>query len=151
MKYVVGLILRLLGIYLLGLCVSILFYPVNATNKMIGIAYDASDKILNADNAIYNCEWFKQKKEDIEASKVQLDNAQQSLGLFMVGMPEDRSKWGFENATEYSRLNSVVLGIQNNLANQIHDYNARASMATRNIFADGVLPSYIDALTFIKK
>lgn len=63
----------------------------------------------------------------------------------------ERSTWTFEDKNEDARLNSVVLGLENHLQTQIADYNARASMATRNIFEDHVLPNYIDALTFIRK
>ena len=44
-----------------------------------------------------------------------------------------------------------ILQRLSNLESQIGDYNARASMATRNIFEDNVLPTFIDALTFIRQ
>ncbi len=133
-----------------GMLLRVIFFPVNTASKLINTAYQAQDKVLNADNAIYNYEWFKQKYQDIEASKKQLVNAQISLSSFeeSAGLRKD---WTFEDKTEDSRLRSVQLGIQNLLESSIADYNARASMATRNIFENSVLPSYMEALTFIKK
>jgi len=154
MKYISFAILGIviLGVLIgVGFLVNIIFFPINTAQKMVNIAYDAQNKVINADNAIYNYEWFKQKFQDIEAGKKQLVNAQINYNSFVGSLPTERVDWGFEDKTEQARLNSVVLGLQNNLESLIADYNARASMATRNIFADSVLPSFIDALTFIKK
>lgn len=150
MKYIFYAIIAIVGISIVGGIMRVLFFPVNTANKLIDTAYEAQNKVLNADNAIYNYEWFKQKYQDIEASKKQLSNARASLSGFEASAGP-RSEWTFEDKGEHARLNTVVLGLQNNLESQIGDYNARASMATRNIFEDSVLPSYIDALTFIKQ
>jgi hypothetical protein len=139
-----------LGIIAGGFVLRIVLFPVNTATKLIDTAYNAQNQVLNADNAIYNYEWFKQKHADIGASKKQLVNAQVSYESF-IGSAGDRKSWSFEDKNEDSRLRTVVLGLENNLQSQIADYNARASMATRNIFEDSVLPSYIDALTFIKQ
>jgi hypothetical protein len=45
----------------------------------------------------------------------------------------------------------VELGLQNHTETLIANYNARAKMANRNIFQNSILPSFIDALTYIKK
>ncbi|HCC04971.1 TPA: hypothetical protein DEP58_01535 [Patescibacteria group bacterium] len=150
MKYIFYFIVILLGLSLVGMGIRILFFPVNTATKMIDMAYDAQDKVLDADNAIYNYEWFKQKYQDIEATKKQFKNAETSYSSFKNSLGE-RSTWTFEDKTEDARLRTVSLGLQNHLESQIADYNARASMATRNIFEDSVLPNYIDALTFIKQ
>lgn len=133
-----------------GFLINVIFFPVNTAQKLVNTAYDAQDKVLNADNAIYNYEWFKQKQADITAAKAQLDNARQSYDSF-VASAGVRTGWTFEDKQEAARLNSVVLGSENYVQGLIGDYNARASMATRNIFQDHVLPNYIDALTFIRK
>ena len=125
-------------------------FPVHTAGNMIQTAYDANDKVINADNAIYNYEWFKQKKADIDATKQQLMIAKQNYEFYNTALG-DRQNWTFEDKGENARLNSVVLGLQSNLQSQIGDYNARASMATRNIFEDHVLPDFIDALTFIRQ
>ncbi len=153
MKYIGYAILALLGIGVVSAIViglSILFFPVQTATNLINTAYDASDQTLNAKNAIYNYEWFKQTKEDIDANKVQLMNAQDSLDSFELSAGA-RTSWTFEDKTEDSRLRSVVLGLQNQLQTLIADYNAHLKEANRNIFVNSILPNYIDALTFIKK
>lgn len=150
MKYIFGFLGVIVLISAVGFLGKIIFFPVNTAQKLVETAYDAQDKVLNADNAIYNYEWFKQKHQDIEASKKQLVNARASYDSFIASAGA-RSSWTFEDKTEDSRQRAVVLGLENYLESQIADYNARASMATRNIFENSVLPSYIDALTFIKK
>lgn len=153
MKAIVIFVLVIVGLLLFGLVATglrVLFFPGQVATNMVDTLYDANKQIINADNAIYNYEWFKQKYQDIEATKRQLVNAQQAVKTFEASAG-DRKDWTFEDKTEHARLNSVVLGLDNNLEAQIGDYNARASMATRNIFEDNVLPSYIDALTFVRQ
>lgn len=150
MKYIFWFIGGLIALTIVGGVLRVVLFPVNTATKLIDTAYDAQNKVLNADNAIYNYEWFKQKYQDINASKKQLENARTSYASFTVSAGA-RTNWTFEDKTEDARLRTVVLGIENNLQSQIADYNARASMATRNIFEDSVLPSFIDALTFITK
>lgn len=133
-----------------GLAIKVLFFPIHTAERLVDTAYQAQKKVLNADNAIYNYEWFKQQYQDIEATKNKLDNAIIAVDTFAVQAGE-RSEWTFEDKTEFNRLNSVKLGLQNHLEQMIANYNARASMATRNIFEDNVLPSYIDALTFLRQ
>ena len=151
MMKVLGIaILAIVGVTLVGGLIRVFFFPVEVANNMIDTAYDANKKVINADNAIYNYEWFKQQKANIDASKTQLDNARRNYDAYVADLGA-RSDWGFEDKGEAARLNAVVLGLENNLQSQIENYNARASMATRNIFEDHVLPNYIDALTFIRQ
>ncbi len=148
--FVVGVIL--IGILTgAGFALRAVFFPAHVVRQELNTAYDAIEKTINADNAIYNYEWFKQKKEDIDAGKNKLVNARTTYDSFKMSLPTDRIKWGFEDKTEDGRLRTVVLGLENHLEQMIADYNARSRMATRNIFEDHVLPDFIDALTFIRQ
>lgn len=145
-------IIALIAILLVGgtifsFATGIISFPFHVAGNEIQTAHDVVDKTINADNAIYNYEWFKQTYEDINAQKAQLSNAQQTFDSF-VAVSGDRKNWTFEDKNEYSRLNSVVLGIKNNLEQTIANYNARAKMANRNIFQNSILPNFIDALAF---
>jgi hypothetical protein len=145
-------IIALVAILLVGgaifsLATGIISFPFHMAGNEIQTAHDVVDKTINADNAIYNYEWFKQTYEDINAQKAQLSNAQQTFDSFVAGSG-DRKNWTFEDKNEYSRLSSVVLGIKNNLEQTIANYNARAKMANRAIFQNSILPNFIDALTF---
>jgi len=50
MKYFFIAIAVFVGIPLLGLGIKTVFFPVNTAQKMVNLAYDAQDKVLNADN-----------------------------------------------------------------------------------------------------
>lgn len=146
-------ILMILGLGVLiggGILLKVAFFPVNVVEKEIQTGYDAVDKTLNADNAIYNYHWFKQTYEDINALKNQLVNATTLADKFKIEAG-DRSKWTFEDKQESARLDSVKLGLQNRLEQVIADYNARSKMADISIFKNSIIPNYIDVLTFIKK
>jgi len=123
---------------------KIVMFPVDTATKLIDTAYWIQEKTLNADNAIYNYEWFKQKYEDIQAAKKQIDNTTAQVTEFKASS----KTMDMFDKQELSRLNSVVLGLQNHYETLVADYNARSKMANRNIFANGLLPNYIDALTF---
>lgn len=131
------------GFWLLGMVFGIISLPFHAASNTVQMGHDVIDKTLNADNAIYNYEWFKQQKQDIETSKTQYQNAIQSYDSF-VKDAGDRGKWTFEDKQESARLRSIVLGLQNQITERVNDYNARASMANRDIFRDGVLPSTLE-------
>ncbi len=153
MKFIGFFILAIIGFIAVSLLVMglrVLLFPATVAQNLIDTAYDANQQVINADNAIYNYEWFKQQYQNIEASKQQLSNSRRTLAAFEASAGE-RSTWSFEDKGEHSRLTTIVLGQENNLETQIANYNARASMATRNIFEDNVLPTYIDALTFIRQ
>jgi len=144
-------VVSILGVGVLiggAILLKVVLFPVKTASNLIDTAYKAQDKVLNADNAIYNYEWFKQQKEDIDATGRKYQNAVESYDSYVSSISGEKT---FEDKNEIARLNSVKLGIKNLLEQQIADYNARAKMATRNIFQDGVLPDYIDALLFIKK
>lgn len=148
--FILGLIGVCIGISAIVFTAKVIFFPAHVAQKELQTAYDVVDKTINADNAIYNYEWFKQTKEDIDAIRLKLDNASVMVDTFKQEAG-DRKDWTFEDKNEYSRLNSVKLGLQNHLEQVIADYNARAKMANRNIFINGILPDFIDATTFILK
>ena len=135
----------------IGIGLRAVLFPVHAVQNELNTAHDALDNVINADNAIYNYEWFKQKKEDIDAGKKKLISGRTSYDSFKMSLPTDRTQWGFEDKNEDARLRTIVLGLENHLTQMIADYNARSKMATRNIFEDHVLPDFIDALTFIRQ
>lgn len=133
-----------------GFGLKILFFPVHTAGLELQTAYDAASQTLNADNAIYNYEWFKRQKESIEAIKQKLVISQDAVLSFEQSAGE-RKDWTFEDKGEDARLRAVSQGIESQLKDVIAEYNARTKMANRAIFQDGILPNYIDATTFILK
>ena len=145
----VGL-LGLIGFITFGIFLRILFFPSTVINKQIDTAYDAVSKTINADNAIYNYEWFKRQKESIDATVQKLLIANKAVFSFeeSAGIRQD---WTFEDKNEDARLRSIAQGVESILKDMIAEYNARSKMANRNIFSDGILPSFMDSSMFIFK
>jgi len=96
-------------------------------------------KTMNADNVIYNYEWFHNVYQDIVATESKTTNAEVAMSLFAESAG-DRKDWTFEDKNESSRLGSVVLGLKNHREQLVADYNAKSKMINRNIFKGKTLP-----------
>jgi hypothetical protein len=96
-------------------------------------------QVSGTNNIITNYEWFKQTYQSVKAIDVKIGNAETSITSFKDGMGP-RSEWDFEDKTEYGRLSSIVLGLQNQRADMVATYNARSKMATRSVFKGSELP-----------
>jgi len=95
-------------------------------------------RVFDADNIIYNYEWFKETHEQVAAYDVQIKTSKDAVASFEASMGDTpRKDWGFSNNTEHGRLASVVTGLKNQRNNLASQYNARARMATRSIFMSG--------------
>jgi hypothetical protein len=99
-------------------------------------------RTYNADNAIYNYEWFKKQEQDIKATEQQIQNTISERDNFRV-VYGDASTWDWSTKEEYARLSTTLTGQKNYYADLVADYNARSNMANREIFKDG-LPRQID-------
>lgn len=108
------------------------FYPAQQAGKVV-------EKTLAADNVIYNYEWFKQQREDVAAMDQKLAAAEQVKTSFETSAGP-RDSWKFDDRTEWSRMNAIVLGLRNQRTDMVAEYNAKAQMANRNIFMSGDLP-----------
>lgn len=145
MKYV-GIVLGVIILYfVLGYTLAglgILELPLFRLHSQIHMNRDVIQKTYNADNAIYNYEWFKERYEAIQAIDNKIKNAEIAKQDFETSAG-DRSQWTFEDKTEDARLSTVVLGLKQQREDLIAEYNARAKMANRNIFQDR-LPLFIN-------
>lgn len=105
-------------------------------------AHDIIDITYDAENAIYNYEWFKNQHQKIEATERQIDNTHIQIDE-MKELYGNATNWEWETKQEHSRLKATVLGQQNYYETLVADYNARSSMANRNIFKNK-LPFNVD-------
>jgi len=135
-------------LWLFGMVVGVFSLPFHAASNGVQTAHDVIDKTINADNAIYNYEWFKQQTQDIEALETKITIAEQAVISFESAAGE-RKDWTFEDKTEDARLRSIAVGLRSQYTTAIANYNARASMATRNIFEDGLIPNVLEAAASI--
>lgn len=102
------------------------------------------EKTYDADNAIYNYEWFKQQDADITAMIAVIQNTKRNMDDYKA-MYGDPKEWDWQTRQDYNSLNTKCLGQQNGYETLVNDYNARASMANRNVFQDK-LPLHIDKI-----
>lgn len=96
-------------------------------------------KTFDADNMIYNYEWFRQQDQDINAMDPKIANAQAPLDAF-VASAGPRSQWTTAMNSQFSQMQSQVTGLQNQKLSMIATYNARASMMNRSLFMVGTPP-----------
>lgn len=143
---IVGIILGGIVLYfVLGyvlVAFGIIALPLFKLQTKVNTNYNIIQKTYNADNVIYNYEWFKNRYEAILAIDTKINNAEYSVTAF-ESSAGSRESWTFEDKTEHARLNSIVLGLKNQKEDLIAEYNARAKMENRNIFQNG-LPLFID-------
>ena len=132
------IVLIVIGIIILGFTVRYIFFPIAALDKGIDVAYGVMDKTLDAENAIYNYEWFKSTAQDIIALGKKEDRAEQNIQIFMETADNSR-----EDKNELARLRAIKSGLGNMLDDTIAKYNARSQMVNRAIFKDN-LPSNIN-------
>jgi hypothetical protein len=143
MKTILIILGIIIGISILGFLLKVVMLPFFTAGKIVDTTYDITNKTLDADNVIYNYEWFKQRYEDLEAIENKIIIAQEQVNQFKDDAGE-RNTWTFEDKNEYARLNSIHQGLMNHAEDLIAEYNARSKMANRNIFKDGLIPSTLE-------
>lgn len=129
----------LLGVMVLSVIGGTGFFVINLLSQPARIV----QKTFDADNVIYNYEWFKQQNADIQSITTKATNADASVKEFEAAAGE-RSTWTFEDKQREAQLSSVALGLKNQRASMVAEYNARSQMANRSIFKTGDLPLTID-------
>lgn len=85
-------------------------------------------RTFDADNMIYNYEWFRQQFQDVQA-----------MDRRIADFEAERAS---ATGSEKDRIASIVMGLRSKRNQMVADYNARGQMANRSIFTAG-LPSQI--------
>jgi len=141
---IVGIVIAvLIGLSILGFALKIIGIPFFGAKTLVNTNYEIIDKTLDADNVLYNYEWFKDRKEAIDANYQKIDIAKKAF-LDFEELAGDRKYWTFEDKQEDSRLRAVAQGIESATKDLIAEYNARSQMANRNIFKDGLIPEVLE-------
>lgn len=94
-------------------------------------------KTFDADNMIYNYEWFRQQYADIQSMDQKIAASSASLAAFEKSAGP-RSGWASSDRNRWDFLNSQVLGLTNQRTTMVATYNGRASQANRSIFMAGL-------------
>ena len=121
------------------------FLPIQTVTTQIDSAGQIIDKTYDADNAIYNYEWFKTQYEKIQAIRTQIIQAKMQIDDLKSTYGTNAANWTQDVREENFRLSSIKTGLINQESNLIDDYNARAKMANRAIFQDK-LPLSVDKM-----
>lgn len=127
-------IIVVLGV--VGFFTGLIANPFVQTKRII-------EKTIDADNVLYNYEWFKTQNQDVIAIDVKLAAAAKAKSDFETSAGA-RETWGFEDKQEWNRLNTIVLGLTGQRASMVSLYNARSEMANRDIFKSGDLPARLE-------
>jgi len=120
---------RLLAVGIIVGAVGFVFNPFKQAGRII-------NKTIDADNVIYNYEWFKQRHESISALDKKVADAEAAADTFKKEAGP-RDTWHREDRIEHSRLAAVALGLTQQRADMAAEYNARGRMANRSIFKMG--------------
>lgn len=134
----------------IGMAAKVVLFPVNTLDQSIDTAYDVMKKTVNAENAIYNYEWFKEQEAYIRQCLTNEEIAKEEYDLFLEMLPENRESWDRNDKQEESSLRNSYYALQKLTNKAIEDYNARSEMANRNIFKDN-LPSNISRAWYAGK
>lgn len=129
------IIVSLVGLAALGSAMNLITIPWLKFDSKVNMERNIVTKTYNADNALYNYHWFKERVGAIEAATAQIVIADNAAITFKTEAG-DRSKWTFEDKTEYSRLQAIAQGLRSNKESLVKEYNARMKEADRSLFAE---------------
>lgn len=145
---IVSVLIGFFVLWGLDIAFGLFTVPFHSASNIVDTKHEVINQTVNADNAIYNYEWFKSRAEEIKANRNKIDNAKATYDSFIVSAGT-RSTWTFEDKQEDARLRSVILGLQNGQESLVAEYNARAKMANRNIFINGIVPDFFDVYQMV--
>ncbi|MEA3324061.1 MAG: hypothetical protein U9Q37_02835 [Euryarchaeota archaeon] len=139
---VIGIVAVIMVVVTGGWALKAGMLPFMTVTTQIDSAGQVIDKTYDADNAIYNYEWFKTQHEDIQATERIISNTKIQMGNYKE-MYGNASEWDWQTRQDYTSLSGKFLGQQNYYENLVAEYNARSKMANREIFKDK-LPLHVD-------
>jgi len=133
---IVIVLLIVLGLGAIGMCVKC----ADTASEPVKQAAQIVERTINADNVIYNYEWFHQQYQNAQNYQRQIDQKEQRVTEMQRSLPQDRTQWTREDRAELFQLQTELSGLRAMRSTVVSDYNAHASMANRSIFLGGSLP-----------
>ena len=125
----------MIGLTIVGAALNLITIPWLKFTSQVQTNRDIVERTYNADNALYNYRWFKDRAEAIKAGQKKIVLAKESLTDFEVSAGA-RTSWTFEDKTEHARLSAVLLGLRTNYEDLVAEYNSRAQQVDRAVFQD---------------
>ena len=149
MKTIGIIALALVGLVVLGVigtALNLITIPWLKFNRQVQMERDVVTKTFNADNALYNYHWFKERYEAIKATENKIKVAKEAVADFELSAGA-RKNWTFEDKNESARLASIAQGLKSHYEDIVAEYNARAKEVDRAIFKDE-LPLFFNLQPF---
>ena len=109
--------------------------------KAVNMPGEVAERVLNADDAIANYEWFKKQEAFIRQCLKDEEITKRQYDEYFAKLPEDIKEWTDFMNKEESTLRAAYNAHEKLTNKAIEDYNAKASMVNRSIFKD--LPTNI--------
>ncbi len=142
-----------LTVPLIALCIAIailavafglkvLLFPVHTIVQSTDTAYGVVDEVLDPEKAVADYEWFKEQEAHIRVCLKNEEIAKKEYDAFLATLPDDRTVWSADDNQEEASLRNSYYALQKLTNLAMEQYNARASMVSRNIFKDN-LPTNI--------
>ena len=125
-----AILLVTMGLFVVG---GIGFGALNLLSQPMRVV----QKTFDADNMIYNYEWFRQQYADILSMDEKIAASEASLASF-ESSAGPRTTWASSDRQQWDQLNRMVLGLRNQRTTMVATYNGRASQANRSIFMAGL-------------
>lgn len=144
-KYVVFFSLLVGAVSIISVGLGIITLPWHTVTAQVDSGHEIIEQTYEADNAIYNYEWFKTQYEDIKAQERKIQTTKNQIDEFKSVYGTNMSEWDTPTKQTYSQLQTTYTGQKGYYENLVADYNARSQMANRNIFKDG-LPMSVDKM-----
>lgn len=141
---VLAVILALAAISAAAVGIGIVTLPWHTVTAQVDSAHEIVDTVNDADNAIYNYEWFKTQHEKIIAAEKNAQVTHDSMNQFKADFGEPKD-WDWQTKQMYNQKSTTFAGQQQHYNDLVAEYNARSEMSTRNIF-DDKLPMHVDKM-----
>lgn len=118
-----------------GWMIHVVFFPVRAAQAV-------AERTFNADNMIYNYEWFHARQADFDTAVQQADTKQHELEAFMQSAGP-RNTWDLNSQREERQLNVELSGLRQQAISIANEYNSHVGMANRDVFREHTLPDHL--------
>lgn len=134
------------GLAVVGSAMNLITIPWLKFNSQVQMNRDIVTKTYNADNALYNYHWFKERAAAITALKTTIEQSDAAVTSFETSAGV-RKDWTFEDKNEDARLRAVAQGQKAQYNSLVGEYNAHMKEADRSVFADE-LPLFFNLMPF---
>ncbi len=131
-----GFVLFCLALVGLGWCGSTLLRPVLYPVEQAGVV---AEQTLNADNVIYNYEWFHTRYAEWQTAGTNAEAKGQELQRFLA-LAGPANTWSLGVQREISQLRIELSGLQAQRVSIANEYNSHVAMANRDLFRSRSLP-----------